>query len=61
MSTLTGKVALVTGTAAPNGIGRAISKRLAQEGATVVVSDMGGTLDTGAGPVPRLNMIYTSL
>lgn len=39
---LKGQCALVTGCSAPNGIGRAISKRLAEEGAIVLVSDLPG-------------------
>ncbi|MFK7938994.1 MAG: SDR family NAD(P)-dependent oxidoreductase [Roseovarius sp.] len=40
--TLGGKVALVTGCAAPNGIGRACAQALAAEGAFVIVSDRPG-------------------
>lgn len=57
MSSLKGKVALVTGTAAPNGIGRAISRRLAADGATVIVSDIGGTLETQNGGVRRSELL----
>ncbi|MEM9845678.1 MAG: SDR family NAD(P)-dependent oxidoreductase [Pseudomonadota bacterium] len=57
MGTLTGKVALVTGTAAPNGIGRAIAKRLARDGATVIVSDTGGILTTEAGDLHRADLL----
>lgn len=39
---LTGKVALVTGCAAPNGIGRATARALAGDGAFVIVSDRPG-------------------
>lgn len=42
---LEGKVALVTGAAAPSGIGRAIALRLAEDGAAVAVTDVGGALD----------------
>src|SRR5687768_16302767 len=35
MAALAGKVAIVTGVSAPNGIGRAIARRLAQEGASL--------------------------
>lgn len=45
MTSLTGKVAIVTGAAAPQGIGRAISLRLAEEGARVVMGDIDGLLD----------------
>lgn len=44
MKSLAGKAAIVTGAAAPKGIGRAIALRLALEGASVVVSDMQGGL-----------------
>ena len=39
MSSLTGKVALVTGAASKRGMGHAIALRLAREGAAVVVTD----------------------
>jgi NAD(P)-dependent dehydrogenase (short-subunit alcohol dehydrogenase family) len=42
MKPLAGKVAIVTGASAPRGIGRAIAIRLAQVGASVVVTDIGG-------------------
>jgi 3-oxoacyl-[acyl-carrier protein] reductase len=40
MYNLEGKVAIVTGAGHPQGIGRSIALRLAQEGADVVVSDL---------------------
>jgi NAD(P)-dependent dehydrogenase (short-subunit alcohol dehydrogenase family) len=39
MSSLEGKVALVTGTASKRGMGRAVALRLAREGADVIVTD----------------------
>ncbi|WP_343561623.1 SDR family NAD(P)-dependent oxidoreductase [Kiloniella sp. b19] len=42
MGPLEGKVALITGASAPQGIGRAIAERLAQDGAAVVVTDREG-------------------
>lgn len=40
-SELRGKVAIVTGSARPKGLGKAMVRRLAQEGCKVVVSDLG--------------------
>jgi len=45
MNALEGKIAIVTGTSAPNGIGRAIARRLASDGAAVVVTDLGGIIE----------------
>jgi 3-oxoacyl-[acyl-carrier protein] reductase len=45
MHPLEGKFAIVTGASAPNGIGRAIALRLAQDGAAVAVTDIDGQFD----------------
>lgn len=44
---LHGKVAIVTGASAPNGIGRAIARRLARDGASLVVTDVAGRMQAG--------------
>lgn len=45
MSTLSGKVAVVTGAGRPGGLGAAIVSRLATLGCTVVLSDVGASSD----------------
>ena len=45
MPPLSKKTALITGAAAPQGIGRAIALKLAALGADVVVTDIAGALD----------------
>lgn len=47
MPTLGGKTALITGASTLNGIGRACAKRLATDGANVVVTDMPGPNEDG--------------
>jgi 3-oxoacyl-[acyl-carrier protein] reductase len=44
MKPLSGKVAIVTGASAPHGIGRSIAKKLADDGAAVLISDMDGSV-----------------
>lgn len=53
MPPLTGQTALITGASAPHGIGRAIAKRLADNGALVLVSDIEGEMETTEGPQSR--------
>jgi len=47
MPELKGKTALITGASTLNGIGRACAKRLAKDGANVVVTDMPGQNEDG--------------
>ncbi|MEM9470781.1 MAG: SDR family oxidoreductase [Pseudomonadota bacterium] len=44
MKPLSGKVAIVTGASAPRGIGNAIVRRLAGDGASVIATDLSGSL-----------------
>ena len=47
MKPLAGQTALITGTSAPNGIGRAIAMQLATDGASVIVTDVAGHMALG--------------
>ena len=57
MNSLSGKTAIVTGTAAPNGIGRAVAIRLAMDGAAVVVTDVAGDLDVDGSRRSRIDLL----
>lgn len=57
MPQLQGKTALITGASAPEGIGRAIAKRLAKEGAQVVITDVDQMLTTGSTQLTRLDLL----
>ena len=57
MNSLAGKTAIVTGAAAPNGIGRATAIRLAKEGAAVVVTDVAGDLDIDGSPRRKIDLL----
>lgn len=45
MRPLDNKVAIITGASAPQGIGRAIALRLAEDGAAVIVADISGDIE----------------
>lgn len=57
MTSFTGQVALVTGASAPNGIGQAIARRLAQEGARVAVTDIAGPANVDGQAVERADLL----
>ncbi len=57
MSVLSGKTAIVTGASAPNGIGRAIALRLAQDGANLVVADIDGVLAIDGENQSRIDLL----
>lgn len=57
MQPLNNKVAVVTGTSAPHGIGRAIALRLAKDGASVVVTDIDGSLDVQGNETSRTDLL----
>ena len=57
MYPLKGKVALVTGASAPHGIGRAIARRLANDGAAVIISDIDGHMDVEGKSVLRSELL----
>jgi meso-butanediol dehydrogenase/(S,S)-butanediol dehydrogenase/diacetyl reductase len=45
MGTLQGKTAVITGAGRPGGLGEAIARRLAKDGAAIVISDLGVSRD----------------
>ncbi|MEM7563066.1 MAG: SDR family NAD(P)-dependent oxidoreductase, partial [Pseudomonadota bacterium] len=57
MKDLTGKIAIVTGASAPRGIGRAIALRLANDGASVVLTDIAGTVDIDGNPHDKTRLL----
>ncbi len=49
MGTLSGKTAVITGSGRRKGLGEAIARKLAAEGASIVISDIGKTRDAATG------------
>lgn len=58
MKPLSGKVAIVTGASAPRGIGSAIVRRLADDGASVIATDMRGSLQIGGEAHDRTKLLH---
>ncbi len=61
MHPLEGKVALITGASAPQGIGRAIALRLAQDGAAVVVTDIEGVMEVDGKRTQRSDLLQNTV
>ncbi len=61
MKPLKGKVAIVTGASAPRGIGRAIALRLAQDGASVVVTDIKGKVDIDGAEQDKTDLLAKTI
>ena len=61
MKSLSGKVAIVTGASAPRGIGRAIALRLAQDGASVVITDINGKMNINGVEQDRTNLLNSTV
>lgn len=57
MKELSGKVAIVTGASAPRGIGRAIALRLAEQGASVVATDVAGQFSVNESTYDRSELL----
>jgi 3-oxoacyl-[acyl-carrier protein] reductase len=57
MPPLDNKVAIVTGASAPDGIGRAIALRLAEDGAAVVVTDLDNDVEVNGTAHPRTELL----
>lgn len=57
MKPLSKKIALITGASAPNGIGRAIARRLVEDGAFVVVTDRPGEIAIGESTKSTLQLL----
>jgi len=57
MRVLSEKTAIVTGASAPNGIGRAIALRLAQDGANLVVADIDGEVTADGKTQSKMHLL----
>ncbi|MBL4749466.1 MAG: SDR family oxidoreductase, partial [Amylibacter sp.] len=57
MKPLTGKVAIITGASAPRGIGCAIAKRLAKDGAAVLITDIDGKFHINGKSQNRMELL----